>query len=73
MIATSADRAELAYRLACRGYPFILAARVALTPPLTATRVADDGSRPGRELAEGVERQFGTVVRLMAAQTAGVP
>lgn len=59
-----------AVRLLGKGYPKIVAARVALTPPLMVASVPDDTSRPGRELRECVELQFGQVVCLVAAAVA---
>lgn len=68
-----ARQAFVAARLRGRGYPLALAMRVALTPPLIlpVEPSVDDDSRPGRELAEGVERHFGTMVRMFVAETGG--
>lgn len=56
----------IAIRLIDKGYPAIVAGRVALTPPLAIEHgTEDDGSRPGRALAEDIERRTVGVVEAL--------
>lgn len=61
-----ARQAFVAYRLRGRGYPLVLALRVALTPPLAiAAPVGDPDARPGRDLAEDIARRLPDVVEAL--------
>lgn len=67
MTALTAPQAVVASRLATLGYPPSLALRVALTPPLNVKNapLAQDDSRPGRDLAEAMERRTPEVVEAL--------
>lgn len=52
----------VAVRLIDRGYPSIVASRVALTPRVTIGCPRGGDSRPGRDLAEALDRKLPDVV-----------
>lgn len=74
MAAMGAEQAMTACRLTGQGYPVALAFRVACTPPFEIAAPSDgDDARPGREIADAVEANFGRVVRMVAARIGGAP
>lgn len=65
--------ATVAQRLILLGYPEMLSVRVAMTPPLLVTAPSDDPhARPGREIAESIERATPIVVRSLLHETLAV-
>jgi hypothetical protein len=64
-----AGDAWVAYELTRRGYPMVVALRIACTPPMTVNVPAPDhGARPGREIQEAVDSRFGDVIRMVAVR-----
>lgn len=72
--------ARVIYELVRRGYPTVVAMRVACTGHIALTGPTrphrgplSQEPRPGREIAEAVDGNLGKVVRLVVAQIGGAP